>query len=167
MDDIKVAGIGRIKITPRDVKTSDIIIPTLHFLVAESDDGYDSTCLELALSSYGKTESESIDNLMSYINTYITELMNMGEDGRKQIIETVEDNSMENYWQIYRKINFKLGMKGISTEITDKLLNEITFIKKRLEYLEKVRALLILGGNPTESKGKTYKVEEEYERIIA
>lgn len=167
MEDIKVAGIGRIKITPRDINTSDIIIPTLHFLVAKSDDGYDSTCLELALSSYGKTENESIDNLMSYINTYITELMNMGEDGKNQIIEAVDNNSMEYYWQIYRKINFKLGMKGISTELTDKLLNEITFLKRRLEYLEKIRALLILGDKPTENRGRTYKIEEEYERIIA
>lgn len=167
MEDIKVVGIGRLKITPSNLNKNNIVIPTLHFLVIKGEDGFDSICLELILSSFGKTENEAVNNLVSYTNTYITEMVNMGESGIEQILESVEDSSMEKYWQLYRKINFKLGTRGISTEITDKLRNEIKFLRKRLTELEDLRDLLLLSNKIGMNDKISYEIDEEYEKVGA
>ncbi|HOV14819.1 MAG TPA: hypothetical protein PK771_11075, partial [Spirochaetota bacterium] len=119
------------------------------------------------LSSVGVNESESIHNLSNLINTSLKNLLN-NVDYKKQIMETVSSNFMEKYWQKYRAVNFELGFSGISTEITDTLINEIKLLKDRINELEALKELLSRKQSKHQKISLDFSVtQEEYKQVKA
>lgn len=120
-----IAGIGRLKVISKDY-----ILPSLHFIVHEKNDGFEATCLEFVLSSYGKTDKESISNLVRLTSAFITEMMKLGKKGKENMMSLIQDTFTNDLWKDYRTVNFNLAFNGVSTERDDKLLEEIEALRK-------------------------------------
>lgn len=160
-----IAGIGRLKIRFKNPSKRKIsIIPTLHYIVFKTDDGYDSLCLELIQSSFGEREEDAIKGLAEVSGFLLNELLKSEKDGEKQLLDLVSSGDVEEYWKMYRRVNFELGLNGISTDMTEKLLNRIEKLKKDIASLEKIKDILLFKKNNIDKSNDIEVIKEDYER---
>ena len=148
-------GIGKIMI---DTNLLPWNIPQLHFLVDNAFGVFEAVCLEFGLVATANTQIEAAERLVEQVLFYISTVMN---EGRKydELKETALLGFMNEYWNIYRHLEFSLAEKkcDLSHEIESKIIQAIqeTFDKKVHEIIT------------IKAKEAADKAIEEYTRLAA
>jgi hypothetical protein len=84
-------------------------IPHTHFIVNKTSSGlYEATNLEFVLDSIGASVKEAAETLARLTANYVMEIM-LKRKGHDEISEVVDTGAMEDYWQVYRKIEVELS----------------------------------------------------------
>ncbi|OHD06005.1 MAG: hypothetical protein A2086_06000 [Spirochaetes bacterium GWD1_27_9] len=140
MIDRKVYGIGKM-IIENIHKSTPILLPSLHFMVFQYDDGFEAYCLELNLSSFGSEDKIAVNDLSLQISDFIENIFSKGEKAKDILLNVVSDTTNSEYWAEYRKISFSLGLSGVSTDITTKLIEQMRELKNTISYYESLLEL--------------------------
>ncbi|GHV43062.1 hypothetical protein AGMMS49546_23570 [Spirochaetia bacterium] len=122
--DKNFVGVGKFLFDTTNVEWN---IPHLHFLVDKTESGvFEATNLEFGLVASGETQESATQRLAGLIHFHIVSVMTDGH-GYKEFIETVNSNAMDEYWTVYRVIDFSLGEKGkdLSHEIEKRITRSI------------------------------------------
>ncbi|MDR2182075.1 MAG: hypothetical protein LBN92_05280 [Treponema sp.] len=120
----KFVGIGKFLF---DTINAEWNIPHLHFLINKSDDAnFEATNLEFGLVAAGDNAEKAMQRLASLVHFHITSVMAEG-NGYKEFIDIVNSRAMDDYWRMYRVIDFTLGEKGedLSHEIEKRITRAI------------------------------------------
>lgn len=131
-----VVGIGKLKIFATERFPHEI--PTLSFLVAKGEDGlYVSSCLHLLLDGHGKTVKESIENMQSICQDFLTMLFENEKSKATawdQIRESFTDNGISEYWAAYKEMQVNFAERNISTSIQSALEKQIRELQEELNH---------------------------------
>jgi len=97
-------------------------IPNLHFMVDKTASGnFEATLLEFGLISWSETEESAIKSLVRQAHSHILTVTE--KSGFDELIKSVDDHVMDDYWRLYRKIEFSLARNG--KDLSHKLDNQI------------------------------------------
>jgi len=118
VEDKNFIGIGKMVFE----KNKEWNIPHLHFLVDKTASGnFEATLLEFGLISWSETEEAAIKSLVRQTHSHI--LMVIEKSGFDGLIRNVDDHVMDDYWRLYRKIEFTMARSG--KDLSHKLDNQI------------------------------------------
>jgi len=104
VDQKKFVGIGKMGFETN----KEWNIPSLHFMVDKTISGnYEATLLEFGLISWSETEEAAIKSLVRQTHSHILTVTEKA--GFDELIKSVDDHVMDDYWRFYRKIEFSLA----------------------------------------------------------
>jgi len=154
MIDRNIYGIGKM-IIENIHKFEPILLPSLHFMVFQYDDGFEAYCLEFNLSSFGSEDKIAINDLSLQISNFIESIFNKGEKLKDILLNVVSDTTNSEYWAEYRKISFSLGLSGVSTDIATKLIEQVRELKDKISYYESLLELTkVIDRKEKDSRNK-------------
>ncbi len=165
----KIYGIGRIAIeTPS--KKKPVVLPTLHFMVFEYDNGFEAYCLELNLSSVviGKSDENAISELNIQISEVLNDIFINDDNYSETLLNIISDNSNYEYWTAYRQVSFKLGLSGVNTDISGKLLSQINDLKDEVDFYQSLLRRINTFNSITKNKDNVLKTkirQINYEKV--
>lgn len=158
-----IYGIGKICVNIQGLKQNNIVIPSLHFLVFKSENGYESFCLELQLSSFSSDDNMSVSQLSSQVSFFLKKIFSeSAENAGKQIMDLVSDD-ISDYWRMYRRTAFKLGLSGFETDSNRILFGEIESLKKRIAFLETIKDNILYNAKNDKKCTENIETKNEYE----
>ena len=127
----------------------DFNIPHLHFLVIEHDSFFEAVNIELQLFAIGESKESVVVELATLTSTHIVTVLSQGR-GYDEFVETALEETMNNYWKEYRKIEFEAAKnkKDIGHNTEQRINNLImenfrSMIKERIKEFVLKNAKLI------------------------
>lgn len=150
----KVVGIGKLKV----FTTTDFpyVIPTLSFIVTQSDDkSYTASCLHLLLDSSADNDKDAVDRLNENCSDFLKTLFSgkiSKENAWSELYELVNSDCTSEYWKAYRSVQFLLAEKGI-----DLKFEKEKFYEKRIQELQNQIEILKNVQNEFESRVVSYQ----------
>ena len=148
-----IVGIGKMMIDTRTVTWN---VPHLHFLVSRDISHYEAVCLEFGLISTGHTQEEVSERLIELVIFHIGAVMDNG-GGFDELKETALNEFMNEYWGIYRHIEFCLA--ETKRDLSHEVENRITKAIQEL-FDKRVKELIYSMAKKTAEEAI-----KEYERI--
>lgn len=88
----------------------DFNIPHLHFLVIQHDSFFEAVNIELQLFAVGDSRENAVAELATLTSAHIVTVLSKGR-GYDELMETAMEETMNNYWKEYRKVEFEAARK--------------------------------------------------------
>ncbi len=117
--------------------SEDFNIPHLHFVVNKIDGCYQAIGLEFQLFVESNTKEGAIVELATSTIKYMQTVFDKGR-GYEELIEKASENCMEEYWSIYREIEFiaAKNKKDIGNCIEQRIDNTIErLVENKMEEI--------------------------------
>lgn len=135
----KVIGIGKIKVFPSD--DFPYVIPTLHFVVAKTEQGeYTASCMQLLQDGAGSNEHEAVARLNLHCKVFLEGMFQhlAPEDAWEQLHELMESDCAKGYWDAYNNFQLNFAERGIDLKGgTAKLYQErLRELEEQIEILK-------------------------------
>ena len=92
-------------------------IPFFHYLVAKDETCFIALNLETQLFTVDDTQRKALDFLYDLIKSRIQDVAERGDFA--QLIETAKSNEMDEYWCMYRELEFSAAQKAFNNRKKD------------------------------------------------
>jgi len=137
-------AIGKIRLLPSDAISHHM--PMLHFIVlSDGEGGVLATCIQLRVDGYGDTIDECLKDLERNVIDFVRETFKNApapEDAYASFYSLMEiDPWAMEWWNAYRKLQMKLSLRGIKTDVFELLEGEIKDLKKKIIDLESAQKI--------------------------
>lgn len=137
-------AIGKIRLLPGDAMNHHM--PMLHFIVLNNgDSGMSATCIQLRVDGYGDTIDECLKDLERNVSDFVKGTFKNAptlEDAYGSFYSLMEiDPWAAEWWDAYRKLQMKLSLSGIKTDVFELLEDEIKDLKKKIIDLESAQKI--------------------------
>jgi len=134
------AAIGKIRLLPGDELKQRM--PMLHFIVLKDSQGvYSATCIQLRVEGYGGDIKSSMGDLTKNVLDFVKGTFKnapAAEDAYGSLYALMEiDAWAAEWWNAYRKLQMKLSMQGIITDLFEQQEAEIKSLKEEIARIQK------------------------------
>ena len=107
----EVVSIGKVTMT-FSKKNKQFIFPRFHIIINKKkgpneEEGFQVTCLELQLFSFGLNIEEAKKDILNLSIAFIEEIIQ--NESYNKLNNLLIDKNMEDYWALYRLVLFKLA----------------------------------------------------------
>ena len=145
-----ISGVGRIFIQTL-FKDASYFFPKFHFLLFKDDTSdnsecFSALCIELNFLHFDKSTEQAISGLEALCRQQIEILLdeNMQKNlNVESMVSELSNNGNEQYWEIYREVNFRNALKQKKTADQPELVFEViqqsrVFYKGLLDFNQKL-----------------------------
>jgi len=137
-------AIGKIRLLPGyELKQR---MPMLHFIVLKNSQGeYSATCIQLRVDGYGDDITSSLNHLKENVLDFVKGTFKNAptvEDAYGSLYALMEiDAWATEWWNAYRKLQMKLSLQGIITDLFEQQEAEINFLKEKIADLQQKKRM--------------------------
>ena len=137
-----VVGIGKLKVFPSNNLPFEI--PMLSYLVIQEQENiYTSICIHLHIDGDGVSPEEARENMTEHVleflsNNFKEERVEEAAWDHLNELFQIDDVTCE-LWNAYRTAQVRCSQRGIKTDVTSELLDQIEDLHNQINRLVKVK----------------------------
>jgi len=135
-------AIGKIRLFPgNELKQR---MPMLHFIVLKNTQGvYSATCIQLRVEGHGNDIKSTMDALTKNVLDFVKGTFKNApaiEDAYGSLYALMEiDAWATEWWNAYRKLQMRLSLQGIVTDLFEQQEAEIKSLREEITRIQKLK----------------------------